>query len=189
VGGKKSPRLRRGLLQSFEFRIARGLRLRMEALSPAEEESCEVRDEVLKSMVAEHPHAGRGDLIGWTDFRSGPAGWTQEQKPVIPSPAIRVQCALSLSDAVGRTRWKSDTGLGRAGFHGGSRMVSRKSDDGLLKQPAQMAARAEQPAREPGRRTSSPNRPEYVCVGRPPILLLDALNTPVQDQAHARMEC
>jgi len=38
-------------------------------------------------------------LAGLT-FALGPAGWAQEQKPEVPSPAIRVSVRLVLADAV-----------------------------------------------------------------------------------------
>jgi len=78
--------------------------------------SYEVRDEVLKSMVAEHPHAGRGDLIGWTDLRLGPAGWAQEQKPEVPRQRFGVQCALSLRRSGDGQGWKGSNRPRPAGF-------------------------------------------------------------------------
>src|SRR5260370_35744190 len=139
-------------------------------------------------MVAEHPHAGRGDLIGWTDLRSGPAGWAQEQKPEVPSPAIRVSVRLVLADAVVTDKdGKVVTGLGPRDFtvleDGKPQKVTMVS----FEQPAELA-RALRGHRAISQPSVASNRPAYrMPSGAPVIVLLDALTTPVQDQSRARL--
>src|SRR6266852_3039270 len=101
-------------------------------------------------------------LAGLT-FALGPAGWAQEQKPEVPSPAIRVSVRLVLADAVVTDKdGKVVTGLGPQDF--------TVLEDG-----------------KPPKVTT--NRPAYrMPSGAPVIVLLDALNTPVQDQSRARLE-
>jgi VWFA-related protein len=122
-------------------------------------------------------------------FAPGLVGWAQGQKSEVPPPAIRVSVRLVLADAVVTDKdGKIVTGLGAQDFtvleDGKPQKVTLVS----FEQPAQMARALS------GRRASLPpnvttNRPEYhMPSSAPVILLLDALNTPVQDQAHARME-
>jgi len=127
-------------------------------------------------------------LAGLT-FGLGPAGWTQEQKPGVPSPAIRVSVRLVLADAVVTDKdGKVVTGLGAQDFTVLEDGKPQKVTTVLFEQPAQMARALS------SRRANLPpnvitNRPEYrMPSSAPVILLLDALNTVVQDQAHARME-
>src|SRR5258705_6134965 len=94
-GRKKSPRFRRGLLQSFEFRIARGLSTANEALS-----SCRGRDLVRCEMKCSKAWwqsirmlVAAISLAGLT-FGLGPAGLAQEQKQRMPSAASRVSVRL-----------------------------------------------------------------------------------------------
>jgi VWFA-related protein len=127
-------------------------------------------------------------LAGLT-FALGPAGWAQEQKPEVPSPAIRVSVRLVLADAVVTDKdGKVITGLGSQDFtvleDGKPQKVTMVS----FEQPGEMARALR------GQRASMPpnvttNRPAYrMPSGAPVIVLLDALNTPVRDQSRARLE-
>ncbi len=127
-------------------------------------------------------------LAGLT-FALGPAGWAQEQKPEVPSPAIRVSVRLVLADAVVTDKdGKVVTGLGPQDFtvleDGKPQKVTMVS----FEQPAELArALRGQRAIMPPNVTT--NRPAYrMPSSAPVIVLLDALNTPVQDQSRARLE-
>jgi VWFA-related protein len=127
-------------------------------------------------------------LAGLT-FPLGPAGWAQEQKPEVPSPAIRVSVRLVLADAVVTDKGgKVITGLGVQDFtvleDGKPQKVTMIS----FEQPAELArALRGQRADMPPNVTT--NRPAYrMPSGAPVIVLLDALNTPVRDQSRARLE-
>jgi VWFA-related protein len=122
-------------------------------------------------------------------FAAGFAGWAQGQKSEVPPPAIRVSVRLVLADAVVTDRdGKTVTGLGARDFTVQEDGKPQKVTLVSFEEPAQMARALS------SRRASLPpnvttNRPEYhMPSSAPVILLLDALNTPVQDQAHARME-
>src|SRR6266852_2648826 len=127
-------------------------------------------------------------LAGLT-FALGPAGWAQEQKPEVPSPAIRVSVRLVLADAVVTDKdGKVVTGLGPQDFtvleDGKPQKVTMVS----FEQPAELARvlRGQRAIMPPNVTT---NRPAYrMPSGAPVIVLLDALNTPVQDQSRARLE-
>ncbi len=127
-------------------------------------------------------------LAGLT-FALGPAGWAQEQKPEVPSPAIRVSVRLVLADAVVTDKdGKVVTGLGPQNFtvleDGKPQKVTMVS----FEQPAELARvlRGQRAIMPPNVTT---NRPAYrMPSGAPVIVLLDALNTPVQDQSRARLE-
>src|SRR6266850_1935663 len=167
-GRKKSPRLRRGLLQSFEFRIARELSAANEALP-----SCRGRDLVRCEMKCSKGWwqsirmlVAAISLAGLT-FVLGPAGWTQEQKPGVPSPAIRVSVRLVLADAVVTDKdGKVITGLGAQDFTVLEDGKPQKVTMVLFEQPAQMA-RAEQPAREPAAERHHQSSGVPYAVGRP----------------------
>ncbi len=106
----------------------------------------------------------------------------------MPSPAIRVSVRLVLADAVVTDKdGKVVTGLGAQDFTVLEDGKPQKVTMVLFEQPAQMArALSSRRANLPPNVTT--NRPEYhIPSGAPAILLLDALNTPVQDQSHARM--
>lgn len=119
----------------------------------------------------------------------GPAGWTQEQKPEVPSPVVRVTVRLVLADAVVTDKdGKVVTGLGAQDFTVLEDGKPQKVTTVSFEQPAELARALR------GRRGNLPpnvttSRPEYrVPSGAPVIVLLDALNTPVRDQSRARME-
>jgi VWFA-related protein len=127
-------------------------------------------------------------LAGLT-FALGPAGWAREQKPEVPSPAIRVSVRLVIANAVVTDKdGKVVTGLGAQDFtvleDGKPQKVTMVS----FEQPAELARALR------GQRASMPpnvttNRPAYrMPSGAPVIVLLDALNTPVRDQSRARLE-
>jgi VWFA-related protein len=127
-------------------------------------------------------------LAGLT-FALGPAGWAQEQKPEVPSPAIRVSVRLVLADAVVTDKdGKVVTGLGPQDFTVLEDGKPQKVTMVWFEQPAELARvlRGQRAIMPPNVTT---NRPAYrMPSGAPVIVLLDALNTPVQDQSRARLE-
>jgi VWFA-related protein len=127
-------------------------------------------------------------LTGQT-FVPSSVDWAQEQKPALPAPAVRVSVRLVLVDAVVTDNaGKVLTGLGAQDFtvleDGKPQKVSTIS----FEQPAELArALRSQRASLPPNVTT--NRPAYrMPSGSPVIVLLDTLNTPVQDQSRARIE-
>src|SRR6266849_291806 len=114
-------------------------------------------------------------LAGLT-FALGPAGWAQEQKPEVPSPAIRVSVRLVLADAVVTDKdGKVVTGLGPQNFTVFEDGKPQKVTMVSFEQPAELArALRGQRAIMPPNVTT--NRPAYrMPSGAPVIVLLDAL--------------
>jgi len=127
-------------------------------------------------------------LVGLT-FVLGPGSWAQEQKPEIPSPAIRVSVRLVIADAAVTDKdGKVVTGLGAQDFTVLEDGKPQKLTMVSFEQPAELArALRGQRANMPPNVTT--NRPAYrMPSGAPVIVLLDALNTPVRDQSRARLE-
>jgi len=127
-------------------------------------------------------------LAGLT-FALGPAGWAQEQKPEVPSPAIRVSVRLVIADAVVTDKdGKVVTGLGTQDFTLLEDGKPQKVTTVSFEQAAELAqALRTRRGNLPPNVTTS--RPEYrMPPGAPVVVLLDALNTPIRDQGRVRME-
>ncbi|HET8922333.1 MAG TPA: VWA domain-containing protein [Candidatus Acidoferrum sp.] len=125
-----------------------------------------------------------GLILAW-----GAMDWAQEQKAGVPSPAVRVTVRLVLADAVVTDKdGKTITGLGAQDFTVLEDGKPQKVTIVSFEQPAETArALRSQRATLPPNVTT--NRPEYrMPLGVPVILLLDALNTQLRDQARVRME-
>src|SRR5712692_464223 len=187
---EKSPRPRRGLLQSFEFWIARGLSTADEMFS-----SCGGRVVVRCEMKYSRSWWQNIRVLFATISLAGlafalrPAAWAQEQNSGVPAPAVRVSVRLVLVDAiVTDNAGKLVTGLGAQDFTVLEDGKPQKVTAISFEQPAELArARRSQRATMPPNVTT--NRPAYrMPSGAPVIVLLDALNTPVRDQSRARME-
>lgn len=122
-------------------------------------------------------------------FACGATDWAQEQKAGVPSPAARVTVRLVLADAVVTDKdGKTITGLGAQDFTVLEDGKPQKVTIVSFEQPAETArALRSQRASLPPNVTT--NRPEYrMPLGVPVIVLLDALNTQLRDQARVRME-
>lgn len=112
-------------------------------------------------------------------------GWFQQPEPPasgIPAPTIRVSTHLVLVDVVVTDKTgKPIPGLSRENFAVEENGKTQKI--ATFVKPEETAAGA--PAVLPPGIYS--NRPQYRSAGGPiTVLLLDALNTPFQDQAYAR---
>jgi len=139
----------------------------------------------------------------WRGFRVLPAtfGWAglifilcsgsraQDQKSEVPAPAVRVTVRLVLADAVVTDKdGKVVTGLGAQDFTLLEDGKPQKVTTVSFEQPAELARTLS------ARRGNLPpnvttSRPEYrMPPGAPVVVLLDALNTPIQDQSRIRME-
>src|SRR5713226_7013666 len=190
AGAKKEPRIRRGLLQTFEFWTARGLSSAKAGLSSSRGRDlvrCEMKHskswwQSIRVLVA------TSSLAGLT-FALCPRVTAQQQASAVPAPAVRVTVRLVLADAVVTDKdGKVVTGLGAQDFtvleDGKAQKVTMIS----FEQPAELARalRAQRGNLPPNVTTS---RPEYhMPPGAPVIVLLDALNTPLRDQGRVRME-
>src|SRR5712692_1517915 len=122
-------------------------------------------------------------------FALGPAGSAQEQKPEVPSPAIRVSVRLVIADAVVTDKdGKVVTGLGAQDFTLLEDGKPQKVTTVSFEQAAELArALRSRRGNLPPNVTTS--RPEYrMPPGAPVVVLLDALNTPIRDQGRVRME-
>ncbi len=118
-----------------------------------------------------------------------PAGRAQDQKSEVPAPAVRVTVRLVLADAVVTDKdGKVVTGLGAQDFTVLEDGKPQKGTTVSFEQPAELArALSARRGNLPPNVTTS--RPEYrMPPGAPVVVLLDALNTPIQDQSRMRME-
>jgi VWFA-related protein len=112
-----------------------------------------------------------------------------QQAPTVPSPAVRVTVRMVLVDAVVTDKdGKAVTGLGPQDFtvleDGKAQKLTTVSFENAGKLTEELRSRRMQ---LPPNVTTS--RPEFRApAGAPVIMLLDALNTPMLDQARARME-
>ncbi len=116
-------------------------------------------------------------------------GWAQEQKPEVPAPALRVLVRLVLVDAVVTDKdGRLVTGLGAQDFTVLEDGKPQRVKTFSFERPEETArALRSQRANLPPNVTT--NRPAYrMPPGPAVILLIDALNTPAQDQSRARME-
>jgi VWFA-related protein len=122
-------------------------------------------------------------------FTLCPGGLAQDQKSEVPAPAVRVTVRLVLADAVVTDKdGKVVTGLGAQDFTVLEDGKPQKVTTLSFEQPAELArALSARRGNLPPNVTTS--RPEYrMPPGTPVIVLLDALNTPIQDQGRMRME-
>ena len=122
-------------------------------------------------------------------FNLCPAGRAQDQKSEVPAPAVRVTVRLVLADAVVTDKdGKVVTGLGAQDFAVLEDGKPQKVTTVSFEQPAELArALSARRGNLPPNVTTS--RPEYrMPPGTPVVVLLDALNTPIQDQGRMRME-
>jgi VWFA-related protein len=113
----------------------------------------------------------------------------QDQKSEVPAPAVRVTVRLVLADAVVTDKdGKVVTGLGAQDFTVLEDGKPQKITTVSFEQPAELArALSARRGNLPPNVTTS--RPEYrMPPGTPVVVLLDALNTPIQDQGRMRME-
>ncbi len=113
----------------------------------------------------------------------------QQQKPELPPPALRVLVRLVLVDAVVTDKdGKLVTGLGAQDITVLEDGKPQKVTSFSFEQPAELA-RALRSQISPLPPNVTTSRPAYRAPqGTPVILLIDALNTPVNDQARARLE-
>jgi len=122
-------------------------------------------------------------------FTLCPAGRAQDLKSEVPAPAVRVTVRLVLADAVVTDKdGKLVTGLGGQDFAVLEDGKPQKVTSVSFEQPAELArALSVRRGNLPPNVTTS--RPEYrMSPGAPVVVLLDALNTPIQDQGRMRME-
>jgi len=118
-----------------------------------------------------------------------PVSRAQDQKSGVPAPAVRVSVRLVLADAVVTDKdGKVVTGLGAQDFTVLEDGKPQKVTNISFEQPAELArALSAQRGSLPPNVTTS--RPEYrMPPGAPVVVLLDALNTPIQDQGRIRLE-
>ena len=117
------------------------------------------------------------------------AGQAQEQNAVPPAPALRATARLVLADAVVTDKsGKAVAGLGPQDFTVLEDGKPQKLTMVSLENPGVIASALQNRRMQlPPNVTTS--RPEFRApAGAPVIVLLDALNTPMLDQARARME-
>jgi VWFA-related protein len=129
--------------------------------------------------------------FGWAGLifvlRSGSRA--QDQKSEVPAPAVRVTVRLVLADAVVTDKdGKVVTALGAQDFTVLEDGKPQKITTVSFEEPAELArALSARRGKLPPNVTTS--RPEYrMPPGTPVVVLLDALNTPIQDQGRMRME-
>jgi VWFA-related protein len=129
-----------------------------------------------------------GAVLLLLHLASGPV-WGQQPTPDLPSPVVRVWTHLVLVDVLVKDKnGQHLTGLNLQDFTLLEDGKPQKIATFAIEQPAEVAKtlQGQLPVLPPNVAT---NRPAYLLrPGTPTILLLDALNTRVQDQARARLE-